>query len=61
MLICEDKQYTKRVWVAVALSILRAMREAREQDKVNTVPTPFYLLIFSKGNGEEYIIIYGII
>ena len=33
------------VWVAVALSILQAMREAGEQDKADTVPTPYFFII----------------
>ena len=53
MVICEDKLYTKLVWVAVVLSTLKAMREAREQDKANTVPTPFLFINFSKGNREN--------
>ena len=35
--------YILVVWVAVALSILQAMREAGEQDKADTVPTPFFV------------------
>ena len=58
MVICEDKLYTKLVWVAVALSILQAMREARQLDKANTVPTPFLFINLSKGDrkGKVYLI-----
>lgn len=36
------------VWVAVALSILQAMREAGERDKADTVPTPFLCMPTNK-------------
>ena len=48
------------VWVAVALSILQAMREAGEQDKADTVPTPFLYMykqiikMLSLGAGSTY-------
>ena len=41
------------VWVAVALSILQAMREAREQDKADTVPTLFVFNNFNVPMGNE--------
>lgn len=40
--------YILVVWVAVALSILQAMREAGEQDKADTVPTPFFCMLTDK-------------
>ena len=34
------------VWVAIVLSVPKAMREARFQDKTNIVPTPYFLFAF---------------
>ena len=32
------------VWVAIVLSVPKAMREARFQDKTNIVPTPYFFI-----------------
>ena len=48
----EGKSYIQLVWVAVALSVPLAMREARLLGKADTVPTPFFILIiFPQGTG----------
>lgn len=50
MVICEDKLYTKLVWVAVVLSIPEVMRRPEHRIKQIQFPHLFYFINLSRGN-----------
>jgi hypothetical protein len=49
--------YITLVW-AIVLSVPKAMREARQMDKADIVPTPYFLSAFFWGLGELKYIMY---
>ena len=56
MVICEDKLYTKLVWVAVVLSIPEVMRRPEHRIKQIQFPHLFYYFTFRRGTGKVTLI-----